>query len=326
MKVLVTGGAGFIGRCTVNQLIGQGDRVVVVDCTERNRSQSLEVEKLVTYYKVDITCDIEKLESIFAEERPDYVIHLAAQVSVRYSLVDPVEDADCNVMGTINVLKQCVRYGVKKFVFSSSAATYGNPKQIPIEENHETEPLSFYGLSKRVSEMYIQSYSHHFGLDYTILRYANVYGIRDTRTGEDGVVTAFVERILGGIPLEVYGDGQQTRDFIYVKDIAEANIAALRGGSQQIMNISSGKAVSLLEVIETLKQLCDASVTIQFLPHQKGDIEHSVLDNSKARSLLWWNPTYSLSDGLREIVNFENEIRRNPASVSHLVYNKIPAM
>ena len=119
-----------------------------------------------------------------------------------------------------------------------------------------------------------------------------------------------------GIPLEIHGDGQQTRDFIYVKDIAKANIAALSGGSQQIMNISSGKAVSLLEIIEILKQLCGKNVTIQFLPYQQGDIEHSVLDNSKARSLLWWNPTYSLSDGLCEIVNFENETRRNSAVVS----------
>lgn len=324
MKVLVTGGAGFIGRYTVKRLIDQGDQVVVVDSLEGNRLPNF--EKSVTFYQADITSESNKLESIFAQERPEYVIHLAAQISVRYSLLNPSDDAESNIMGTIHVLNQCVRYGVKKVVFSSSAAAYGNPRQVPVQESHETEPLSFYGVSKRVSEIYIQSFAHHYGLDYSILRYANAYGIRETRNGEDGVISAFVERIMAGLPLDIYGDGRQTRDFVYVKDIAEANVAALRGGSGQIMNVSSGKGISLLEIVEILKSLCGKNAILKFWPQQSGDIEHSVLDNGKAKDLLWWTPIYSLIEGLQEIVNFEMETKKKALSITNSEFNKISTM
>lgn len=316
MKVLVTGGAGFIGRHTVKRLLDQGDQVVVVDT--RLSGNLGKKDDLLTYYPTDIVSD--DLELIFAEERPDAVIHLAAQTSVQRSLHHPTADAETNILGTVQLLEQCVRYSVQRIVFASSAAVYGNPDHLPIKESQRTEPLSFYGVSKRVSEMYIQSFHERYGLDYSILRYANVYGIRERRTGEDGVLTAFVERLIAGLPLEVYGDGSQTRDFVYVKDIAEANVQALRCTGSQILNVSSGRGISLLEVLGVLSEIFGRQVQPYFRPAQPGDIDQSVLDNGKARNILWWEPRYSLYDGLVEMMEFEMEARKNPLLIERTNY------
>lgn len=322
MKVLVTGGAGFIGRHTVQRLVETGEEVVVVDTGLAEISRKM--DESVRCYAVDIVS--EELERIFAEERPDAVIHLAAQTSVRRSLHNPMGDAETNILGTIRLLQQCVRYEVRRIVFASSAAVYGNPEHLPIGEAHATVPLSFYGVSKRVSEMYIQSFSERYGLDYSILRYANVYGIRERRTGEDGVLTAFVERLMAGLPLEVYGDGLQTRDFVYVKDVAEANVLALRCPGSQVLNVSSGRGISLLEAIGMLKEMSGRNVQPQFRPAQAGDIEQSVLDNGKARDVLWWEPRYSLYDGLLEMMEFEAETRKNPLLVERNSYSETSAI
>lgn len=322
MKVLVTGGAGFIGRHTVQRLVDQGDQVVVVDTGLAGNPRKM--DESVRGYAVDIVS--EELERIFAEERPEAVIHLAAQTSVRRSLHNPTGDAETNILGTIRLLQQCVRYEVRRIVFASSAAVYGNPEHLPIEESHATEPLSFYGVSKRVSEMYIQSFNERYGLNYSILRYANVYGIRERRTGEDGVLTAFVERLMAGLPLEVYGDGLQTRDFVYVKDVAEANVLALRCTGSQVLNVSSGRGISLLEALGMLKEMSGRNVQPQFRPAQAGDIEQSVLDNGKARDVLWWEPRYSLYDGLLEMMEFESEARKNPMLVERTSYSKTSAI
>lgn len=318
MKVLVTGGAGFIGRHTVKRLVEEGEQVVVVDTALAGNPRKM--DESVRFYATDIVS--EELEAIFAEERPDAVIHLAAQTSVRRSLHNPTADAETNILGTIRLLQQCVRFGVRRIVFASSAAVYGNPDYLPIEEAHGTEPLSFYGVSKRVSEMYIQSFSERYGLNYAILRYANVYGIRERRTGEDGVLTAFVERLVAGLPLEVYGDGLQTRDFVYVKDVAEANVLALRCAGSQVLNISSGHGISLLEALGMLKEMSGRNVQPQFRPAQAGDIEQSVLDNGKARDILWWEPKYSLYDGLSEMMDFETEARKNPLLVERTSFSE----
>ncbi|WP_018751639.1 NAD-dependent epimerase/dehydratase family protein [Paenibacillus sanguinis] len=321
MKVLVTGGAGFIGSETAKRLREQGEQVVVADNGVRHGGRhSLEADQAVAYYAVDVAS--KELEDVFAQERPDGVIHLAAQTSVRHSLNRPLGDAQTNILGTVNVLEQCVRYGVQKLVFASSAAVYGNPLQLPIEESHGTEPLSFYGMSKRVGERYIKAFGERYGLGYTILRYANVYGIRKRRTGEDGVLTVFVERMLAGLPLDIFGDGSQTRDFIYVKDIADATVLALRTNQNHVMNIGSGKGTSLLEVVELLKELSGRQLQPQFHSASAGDIGHSVLDNGKARDVLWWEPQYTLYEGLREMVEFEMEARQNPLLVERLGYSE----
>ncbi|WMT41438.1 NAD-dependent epimerase/dehydratase family protein [Paenibacillus sp. D2_2] len=265
MKVLVTGGPGFIGRHTVSHLLEQDCQVIVVD---QRKDPKLPEDKSVTYYETDIVS--EDLEQIFAVEQPDYCIHLAAHVSVPRSYENPHLDAEINIMGTINVLRACVRYKVRKIVFSSSAAVYGNPDIYPIEEQCALDPQSFYGMSKYVAESYIRSFSTQYNLDYTILRYANVYGIREHRTGEDGVMTAFIERMAGGMPMIIYGDGRQTRDFVYVRDVAVANALALSVGSYQTFNISSGVGLSLLELSGRLQELYEKTNSVQFMPQKPG--------------------------------------------------------
>ncbi|WP_059049278.1 NAD-dependent epimerase/dehydratase family protein [Paenibacillus senegalimassiliensis] len=321
MKVLVTGGAGFIGGETVKRIREQDEQVVIVDNGDmREGSHKPEGDKEVAYYAVDVAS--KELEDVFAQERPDRVIHLAAQTSVRRSLNHPVEDAQTNILGTVNVLEQCVRYGVQKIVFASSAAVYGNPVHLPIAESHAAEPLSFYGMSKWAGERYIQAFGERYGLGYAILRYANVYGIRERRTGEDGVLTAFVERLLAGLPLDIFGDGRQTRDFIYVKDVADATVHALRTNQNQVLNIGSSTGTSLLEVVDLLKELSGRQLQPQFHPASSGDIGHSILDNGKARDALWWEPRYTLYEGLREMVEFEMEVRKNPLLVERLAYSE----
>lgn len=325
MKVLVTGGAGFIGRHTVSQLLEQGYQVIVVD--QRRGDHKLPYDQSVTYYEADIVS--EELEQIFAKEEPNYCIHLAAQVSVPRSFENPHLDAEVNIVGTINVLRMCVRYKVRKMVFASSAAVYGNPGIYPIEEKCDLNPQSFYGLSKYAAESYIRSFSEQYHLDYTILRYANVYGVREHRTGQDGVVTAFIERMAGGMPMIIYGDGHQTRDFVYVRDVAFANTLALGAGSQQIFNISSGVGLSLLELSGILQQLCEHSLSVQFMPQKSGDIDRSILSNEKARNLLGWSPSYSLEEGLRAMTVHEYGTRKKrgqPFAPSLQDYSKITAI
>lgn len=325
MKVLVTGGAGFIGRHTVSQLLEQGYQVIVVD--QRRGDHKLSCDQSVTYYEADIVS--EDLEQIFAKEEPDYCIHLAAQVSVPRSFENPHLDAEVNIVGTINVLRMCVRYKVRKIVFASSAAVYGNPGIYPIEEKCTLDPQSFYGLSKYVAESYIRSFADQYHLDYTILRYANVYGVREHRTGQDGVMTAFVERMAGGMPMIIYGDGRQTRDFVYVRDVAVANALALGAGSRQIFNISSGVGLSLLELSGILQQLCEHSISVQFMPQKPGDIDRSILSNDKARNLLGWFPSYSLEEGLRAMTVHEYGVKKKrgqPFTTSLQDYSKITAI
>ncbi|AWB46403.1 UDP-glucose 4-epimerase [Paenibacillus sp. CAA11] len=302
MKVLVTGGAGFIGRHTVELLVARGYEVAVIDYAPGGKEQ-LGLKGQVNYYDLDIGS--EQLADIFEQERPDYCIHLAGQISVKRSLQDPFVDAKTNIMGTIHLLRQCVRYEVKKVIFSSSAAVYGNPIELPIGEDHETSPLSFYGMSKRVSEMYIQTFAERYGLNYGILRYANVYGMRQTSGGEGGVVAIFIDRLLHKLPVTIRGDGTQTRDFIYVKDVAEANIAALTRGDREVMNISSRQPVSIAALLHLLEGLTPPHRQLLYERAVEGDIVHSLLDNRKARRLLDWEPVYSLSDGLQETVHYE---------------------
>lgn len=302
MKVLVTGGAGFIGRHTVELLIARGYEVVVID-QEPGGEALFAQDPGVTYYTADICA--ESLSDILGRERPAACIHLAAQISVQKSIKDPWMDARTNIMGAIHLLQQCVRYEVNKIVFSSSAAVYGNPVMLPISEDHEKAPLSFYGMSKWVSEKYIETFSERYGLNYAILRYSNVYGMRQSAGGEGGVVSRFIEALLKEKPVTIYGDGSQTRDFIYVKDVAEANIAAMRFGGKEVMNISSGNPISIGQLLGLLGDLIPHRTPPRYEPFVPGDIAHSLLDSRKAQNILGWTPQYTLEEGLRETVNYE---------------------
>ena len=298
MKILVTGGAGFIGSHIVDLLIENGYEVVIVDNLSTGKEEF--INKKAIFYKKDITDD--DLYEIFEKEKPDYVVHQAAQIDVQRSIDDPVFDAKVNVLGTVNLLECCRKSGVKKIVYASSAAVYGNPEYLPIDEVHKINPISYYGISKHTAEHYFEVYSQLYDLKYTILRYANVYGIRQDPKGEGGVISIFVDKILKDERPIIFGDGNQTRDFVYVKDVAKANLLALEKGDSEVVNISTNKATSINKLVELMNEIMNTSLEPIYAEPRKGDIVHSYLDNKKALEVLGWKPEYSLKDGLRETI------------------------
>lgn len=303
-KILVTGGAGFIASHIVDKLIKNGDKVVVVDNLSTGREENLNKEAI--FYNVDILDD--SLRKVFEIEKPDCVIHHAAQIDVQRSIRQPMDDARVNVSGTINILECCKEYNVKKIVYASTAAVYGEPKYLGIDEKHPVAPISYYGISKHTPEHYIKVYSSLYGIKYTILRYANAYGIRQDPKGEGGVISIFVDKLLEeGTPI-IFGTGEQTRDFIYVKDIVEANVLAVSKGDNNIFNIGTGVATSINELFNSMKEISGAKVEPIYKEARKGDILHSYFDISKAKEILGWSPRYSLKDGLKETICFYKEI------------------
>ncbi|WP_217562279.1 NAD-dependent epimerase/dehydratase family protein [Paenibacillus sp. GbtcB18] len=300
MKVLVTGGAGFIASHIVDKLIEQEFEVICVDNLSSGKKENVNPKAVL--YEEDITST--QLRDIFDVEKPDYVIHQAAQIDVQRSITDPNHDAYINIIGTINLLENCKNFGVKKLVYASSAAVYGNPNYDVVDELHPIAPLSPYGISKYVPEFYIKTYNHAFDLNYTILRYSNVYGIRQVVKGEGGVIAIFVDKLLKNEPLVVYGDGSQTRDFINVSDIAEANVQALHYGDNHVFNVSRNEKININELIGILSKIKGEPISPIYKPFRTGDILHSCLSNEKALSLLNWVPKVSLEEGLLKTINY----------------------
>lgn len=300
MKILVTGGAGFIGSHLVDGLIAAGHQVVVVDNLSKGDCAFLHPQAKFIFE--DIISD--RLVGVFKLERPELVFHQAAQIDVQTSVRVPQTDAQINILGTINVLEACIRSGVKKVIYASSAAAYGNPQYLGIDEQHPIEPLSPYGISKHTAEHYLKVYYHLYGLKYTILRYANVYGPRQDVRGEGGVVSIFINQLLRNGNLIIDGSGEQTRDFIYVQDVVSANLAAIYQGDNQLINVGTGVQTSIKQLYSLLKQLCKANVSAQYGPARKSDITHSYYNPLRAKRLLGWEAVYSLPKGLQETIEF----------------------
>lgn len=297
MQVLVTGGAGFIGSHIVDLLVQEKHQVAVVDNLVTGKRENLNSE--ATFYEMGI-CSRD-LEEVFAKEKPEAVIHLAAQATVPRAVENPLYDAEINISGTINLLEMMRRFSVRKIVYSSSAAIYGNPVELPVKEDHPLVPVSPYGLSKYVAEEYINLYRRMYGIEFSILRYANVYGPRQTLEGEAGVVTIFVNKIKEGASLVINGDGRHTRDFVYVLDVAAANLKALETGQETVVNISTGKEISLKTLTEILAQASGKSVEVVYGPERPGDIVYSSLDAAKAQQCLGWTATTSLEEGMKQL-------------------------
>jgi len=295
MKVLVTGGAGFIGSHVVDRLIQENCQVVIID----NLSTGLQenIPKKSTFIHMDIRSN--QLLELFIREKFDYVIHLAAQTMVHKSLEMPDYDCDVNISGTVNILEGCRKTNVKRIVFSSTAAVYGNVTSLPVIETASTAPTSFYGLSKLTCEKYLALYHQLYGLEYVALRYANVYGERQGDGGEGGVISIFTRKIHSSEPVMIFGDGTQTRDFIYVGDIARANYQSLLAiNANNIYNISTQTETSVNTLIEYMGNVAGKAVTKVCGPLRDGDIYKSSLSNVAARQNLSWSPCMSLIDGL----------------------------
>lgn len=303
LKVLVTGGGGFIGSHVVDRLLYMGFQVVVVDNFSSGSKSNLPSD--IDLYHTDIASD--ELEEVFRNESPDIVCHYAAQISVQRSMHDPLLDSDTNIRGSLNLLQNCAKYGVKKVIYTSSGgAIYGNPLELPCGENHPIHPLSHYGVSKYAVENYLYVYGQSHGLDYTVLRLSNVYGPRQDPFGEAGVVAIFSQAMLDSKPVVINGSGEQERDFLYVQDVVDASIASINGGSGESFNIGTGVGSSVNEIYSLLKNLSKYRYEASHGPHKPGEVFKIYLDISKARQELGWEPKFSLEDGLSDTLKWFN--------------------
>ncbi len=309
MRVLVTGGAGFIGSHLVRQLLAAKHEVTVLDNGSTGTWQHLpEGKDTCSCWELDIRDKAarEKIE----QGKFDAIVHLAAQTMVDVSIKDPEFDASENIMGTVNILEAARHSGVRRVIFASTAAAYGDVSEdkLPIHESEKLAPMSFYGLTKVMVEKYLKLYHDLYGLDYVVLRFANVYGERQGDTGEGGVISIFAKRIARGQDITVFGDGKQTRDFIYAGDIAAGIIAAMTTDKvNAVYNLSNQTETSLLELIDLMEESVGRKVEIKFASPREGDINRSMLCNEAAVRQLKWDPTMNLSEGLaRTIEYFEN--------------------
>ncbi len=304
MKVLVTGGAGFIGSHVVDRLLQEGHEVVIVDNLSTGNRRNL--NRAARFCKMDIQSW--RLEGVFRNERPNVVMHLAAQMDVRKSVEDPVFDAQVNVLGMLNVLRQAVRHGVRKVVFSSSGgAIYGEQEVYPAPESHPTRPLSPYGISKLCGEQYLSYYQRVSGLQVVNLRYANVYGPRQDPDGEAGVIAIFIQKLLNNEQAIIHGNGRQTRDFVYVEDVVEANLAVMGQDTQGTYNVGTGQETSINDLMRLLITHTNSASKEIHGPAKKGEQARSVIDPSKIRQELSWEPRTELSEGLKLTVDYFRE-------------------
>lgn len=303
MKIMITGGAGFIGSHIVDACIESGHQVAVIDNLSTGQLEYIHPKAL--FHKLDISDP--QLSEVFAVFQPEIVIHHAAQIDVRASIKHPMIDANVNILGSIHLLELCKAYGVRKMIYASSAAVYGIPVSLGITEDHPIQPQSGYGISKHTVEHYIDVYAQLQGLDYTILRYANVYGIRQDPKGEGGVISIFVDKCLNKTAPIIFGDGEQTRDFVFVKDIVQANLAALTKGSGAIINIGTNNETSINDLFRMMNQIFKKTLIPTYQDVRSGDIKNSCLDNRRAFELLGWEPSYTLLQGLAETCEYYRE-------------------
>lgn len=307
MKVLVTGGAGFIASHITDALIEHGHEVIVVDNLSSGKMEF--VNPKAVFYNLDITND--GLEEVFRRHRPHVVDHHAAQKEVTKSVRDPIFDARVNIIGTLNLLENCVRYGVEKFIFASSGGTvYGEPVSLPVGEDHPERPFSPYAVAKLSAEHYLRFYHRVHGLNYVSLRYANIYGPRQDPYGEAGVVAIFTLRLLEGKPAIIYGDGEQVRDFIFVEDAVAANLAALELAAPAAVtaNLGTSTGTSVNVLLQKLCKPLGCQFDPVYEPAREGEIRAIYLSSECARAVLRWTPKVSLEEGLARTIE---SFRRN---------------
>ncbi len=338
ITVLVTGGAGFIGSHIVDLLVKSDYEVVIVDDLSSGREEN--INKKARFYKLNIT-DQKNLTEVFKQEKPDYVCHEAAQISVSFSVRDPLFDAQTNILGSLNLLQCCVNHRVKGIVFASSGGTiYGEPEHFPITEDYPFKPQSPYGISKVTVEHYLDFYQKNYHLPYVALRYGNVYGPRQDPYGEAGVIAIFIEKMQKGEIPTINGDGEYIRDYIYVKDVARANLLALQNvvklskvvrkiekaknkeeGKKESeaqdkvaaeikfngFNLGNGRGVSVNEIFSILKEIIKFPHPAHYGPSRAGDLRKNILDCRLIKQVLGWQPEFDFSDGLGKTVGWFKE-------------------
>jgi len=318
MRVLVTGGAGFIGSALVEQLVKRGDQVLVIDNFSTGREENLEEAKDGFGENLVIeNCDIRNIETekLITDYQPSTIFHLAAQVDVRASVENPLADAETNLLGLLRVLEGARKAKTQKLIFASSGGTiYGEPeaKQLPLNEDTPLNPMSPYGVSKLAGGLYVDVYSSLHGLKGTTLAMANVYGPRQDPHGEAGVVAIFAGKLLNGEPCTIFGTGMQTRDFVYVEDVALAFVASIENGDGKLFNIGTGIETSIQHLYKEMALAVGIDIDPGKEAGRSGEIERSSLDPSRAEKILGWKPKTSLRDGIRSTLGwFESNREEN---------------
>ncbi len=301
MKILVTGGAGFIGSNLVDALIEQGHNVVIIDNLSTGKKEN--INKKAKFYKANI--QDKNIEGIFKKEMPDIVDHHAAQIDVRKSVADPGFDAGINIIGLINLLQLSSKYKVKKFInVSSGGVIYAEGAKLPIKEDEKKGPISPYGISKLTGEYYVNFFHKIYGLKYTTMRYSNVYGKRQDPMGEAGVISIFSNLLLQNKQPTIFGDGKQTRDYVYVKDVVSANVLAMEKGDNEAFNIGTGIQTDVTALFKTMQDIIGFKGEPVYAPSRPGELLKNCLDNSKAKKLLGWQPRYTLKEGMKETIEW----------------------
>jgi len=296
MKILVTGGAGFIGSHVVDAYIHQGFEVVIIDDLSTGRRENLNPN--AKFYQLDIRSpDVNK---IFEIEQFDAVNHHAAQMDVRRSVADPYFDADVNIMGSINLIECSKQFGIKRFIYiSSGGAVYGEPEYLPCDEDHPVNPICQYGISKHTVEHYLFLYRMNYGMNYTVLRYPNVYGPRQNPEGEAGVVAIFLGEMVSGKQVTINGDGEQQRDFVFVSDCAWANVLALTTDNNNgIYNLGSNHGTSVNDIFNSLRSITGYTHEPKYGPAKLGETRKIYLDASRIHNEMGWIPTIEMNEGL----------------------------
>lgn len=304
-KVIVTGGAGFIGSHIVDSLIDKGYVVSVIDNLSTGKLKY--VDERVSFYQLDITKKGD-IDAAFEKEKPEIVIHTAAQVMLRKSIENPIEDATKNILGTINVLEACRKHNVKKIIYTSTGgARVGEPEYLPVDEKHPINPCSPYGISKHSAEHYVWMYNKLYGIDYLIFCFGNVYGPRDD-SSYGRVTSVFIDKMLKGEQPVIFGDGEQKRDFIFVLDLAEFIVNSIeKNPEHKLFHLANGKEVSVKEIFSILKEISNFKEDARHIDAIKGEVREIVLDIKLAQRELGWFPKHDIKDGLRETYDWFRE-------------------
>ena len=312
-RALVTGGAGFIGSHLTDRLLLDGSAVCVVDDLSTGSASNLPTGAKARFERLDI-CDVDALREIVAGFKPEVVFHAAAQTDVRRSIREPDFDARVNVLGALNVLRAAVAAGVRRIVYASSAAVYGDPERLPVSEGDRTRPISEYGASKLAFEHYLSAHGARGLIEYAVLRFANVYGPRQRGDGEAGVVAIFTQRMVAGQPVTIFGDGSKTRDYVYVGDVVEATLRAAAGASGVVANVAWGREVSDLELFREVAAATGYPRGPTHAADRRGDIARICLDAAAARRIWDWGASVPLRDGVRRVVE---DVRARPSAPPH---------
>ena len=299
-KILVTGGAGFIGSQVADSFVSSGHEVVILDDLSTGSREN--INEKAKFYNMDIRSP--EAEEVFKEEGFDVLCHHAAQVDLRKSVQEPVQDAEINILGSLNLLFCCLKHRVKKIIFASSAGVYGEQEYFPADEEHPLKPVAPYSMAKLVVEKYLEFYRRSNGLEYVILRYSNVYGPRQIPKGEAGVVAIFCKNLLNGKQAKIYGDGKQTRDFVFIEDVVRANVLALDYDKSGIFNIGTSVETDVNKIFNLIREHSSSKQEEIHAPAVTGEQRRSALDISRAKDNLRWQPILTLEKGIEKTIRF----------------------